>query len=458
MRRLVKAFASAAAVAALLAGPVSAAHADPTDSPAATASSAPASPTDSPTATDSASPTAGPTDAPTATDSPAPATDAPTDSPSAKATSGTSDPSDPPPPAQDQPQWGPQVQQVATDHAALGVFGDSSAPIVVMPAGTTSDEQAQVSAALPSDAHATVQTSQFTKDSLAAVTQTVTDRQWAPDAGTYGVGTQYDVQNDKLQVKSDAPDSALQQLSDAHPGQIETSQSRLEPQNTRFADWSPFWGGNALIGANGGGCTGGFMVNDRDGGHKFVTAAHCYGWWTNIYNRTYSGGAGNYVGKVYKRDTNIDAEEIGGADYAPLLYTGGYNVSGASIRVFGNQPVYYGLRVCVSGAVSFNHCGHPISNGQYNTCWPGTDVCIRNNAGFVFEQGGTNFPWFNNGQRTQPGDSGAPIYITDPSGIAAYIVGSNAGAYWDCCGHIHMVGVNLDYILGSFGSQLVTTH
>jgi len=111
-----------------------------------------------------------------------------------------------------------------------------------------------------------------------------------------------------------------------------------------------------------------------------------------------------------------------------------------------------------TGRSSFNHCGHPISNGQFNICWPGTDVCISNNAGFVFEKGGTNFPRYNNGQETKPGDSGAPIYVMDHTDTAAYIVGSNAGAYWDCCGTIHMVGVNLDYILASFNADLITTH
>lgn len=46
----------------------------------------------------------------------------------------------------------------------------------------------------------------------------------------------------------------------------------------------------------------------------------------------------------------------------------------------------------------------------------------------------------------------------DHTDTAAWIVGSNAGAYWDCCGTIHMVGVNLDNILGSFNADLITTH
>ncbi|WP_055534263.1 hypothetical protein [Streptomyces graminilatus] len=456
--RVRKAIAVAAVAAALLAVPVTAAHADdPGATPTATASSAPADPTDSPT------PTADPTDS--ATDPSASPTDASTDSPAPKDAppESTAD-TNPPAPAPSSAQGTmDKLDKIADDHRALGVFGDASAPVVVMPSGTSSDEEAAVNAELPSDSHATVQISQFTKDALDALQKTVTDRKWAPDADTYGVAVAYDAVNDKVQVKSDAPDSALQQLSDDHPGQIETSQSRLEPQNTRFADWSPFWGGDALIGANGGNqCTGGFMVVNRDGRHELVTAAHCYGWWNQVYNRTYNGGYGNAVGQVSKRDNTIDAEEIVDKDYAPIIYTGGTQISGSSLRVFGKQPVYYGLRVCVSGAVSFNHCGHPISQGEFNICWSGTDVCIKNNAGFVFETGGNNFPRYNNGPQTKPGDSGAPIYMTDYSGTAAWIVGLNAGAYWDCCGQyrgqIHMVGVNLDYILGSFGAELVTTH
>jgi len=434
--RVRKAAAVAAVAAALFAAPATAAHADGVDPSPAPASSAPSDPS-------------------------AQSSDGTSDAPKESVPESTAASAPPAPSAEEQAAQ--QLDKIAKDHAALGVFGDASAPILVLPAGTSADEQAQVTAQIPADAHATVKTSQFTRSTLDSLDKTVTDRQWAPDAATYGVSAQYDAQSDRLQVRSDAPDAALQQLSDAHPGRLATSQSRMEPQNTRFADWSPFWGGNALIGATGGNqCTGGVAVKDWPGGDKLLTSAHCYGWWVNVYNRNYSGGANtnSYVGKVYKRDTDVDAEELSGTDYAPIIYTGGSQISGSHIRVFGKQPVYFGLQVCVSGAVSFNHCGHPISNGQINICWPGTDVCIKNNSGFVFEKGGTNFPSYNNGLETKPGDSGAPIYITDRSGIAAYIVGVNAGAFWDnCCGRntIHMVGVKLDDILQKFGSDLITT-
>ncbi|WP_143569955.1 hypothetical protein [Streptomyces acidiscabies] len=447
--RVRKAVAVAAVAAALFAGPATAAHADGGDPPAAPAASA----------QPSAAPSDAPSDAPA--DPSAQPSDGASDAPKESVPESTTDHAPPAPTSEEQPTQ--QLDKIAQDHAALGVFGDASAPVLVLPAGTSADEQAQVTAQVPADAHATVKASQFTQADLDSLGKTVTDRQWAPEAGTYAVSTEYDAQSDKLRVRSDAPDSALQQLSDAHPGQLETSQSRMEPQNTRFADWSPFWGGNALIGATGGGqCTGGVAVKDWPGGDKLLTSAHCYGWWVNVYNRNYSGGANSnsYVGKVYKRDTDVDAEELSGTDYAPIIYTGGSAISGSHVRVFGKQPVYFGLQVCVSGAVSFNHCGHPISNGQFNICWSGTDVCIKNNTGFVFEKGGTNFPNYNNGLETKPGDSGAPIYITDRSGIAAYIVGLNAGAVWDnCCGRrtIHMVGVKLDDILAKFGSDLITT-
>ncbi|MFM9611830.1 chymotrypsin family serine protease [Streptomyces niveiscabiei] len=438
--RVRKAVAVAAVAAALFAAPATAAHADGGDPPAAPAASAPPSA--------DAGGTSGASDA--------------GDAPKETVPESTAGSATPPAPTSEE-QAAQQLDKVAKDHAALGVFGDPGAPILVLPAGTSADEQAQATAQVPADAHATVRTSQFTQADLDSLGRTVTDRQWAPDAGTYAVSTEYDALSDKLRVRSDASESALQQLNDAHPGQLETSQSRMEPQNTRFADWSPFWGGNALIGATGGGqCTGGVAVKDYPGGDKLLTSAHCYGWWVNVYNRNYSGGANSnsYVGKVYKRNTDVDAEELSGTDYAPIIYTGGSQISGSHVRVFGKQPVYFGLQVCVSGAVSLNHCGHPISNGQFNICWSGTDVCIKNNSGFVFEKGGTNFPNYNNGLETKPGDSGAPIYITDRSGIAAYIVGVNAGAIWDnCCGRrtIHMVGVKLDDILAKFGSELITT-
>lgn len=316
-----------AVAAALLAAPATAAHADPAGPLAATASSAP------PKADLTRPPAAAPDQLPLQ-----------------------------------------KLDKIAKGHAALGIYGDSTAPVLVLPAGTSSAERASVTAGIPVGSHATVKISRFTKAALDGVTKTITDRHWAPEASTYGVATEYDAKSDKLRVRSDASKAALKELSDAHPGQLVTSQSRMEPQNTRFADWSPFWGGDALIGAQGGvGCTSGFAVrSNRNGEHGLVTAAHCYRYFNNIYNRDYSGGVGSnpkYVGQVKQRDNKIDAEVIGDTDYAPLIYTGGYSISGSNARVFGKQPVYHGLRVCVSGAVSFNHCGHPISNGQFNICW-----------------------------------------------------------------------------------------
>ncbi len=371
--------------------------------------------------------------------------------------SSAADASPPPSPSAPQvlskTQW-KQIDTVADKHAALGVFGASD-PVLALPAGTTPAQRSAAETALPAGADIDTRISQFTKDQLTKVEGKIMERKWSADAGKYGVSVQYDAQKDRILVGTDAPSSVTKPLLDAYPGRVEVRGSRLEPASNRFNDWQPFYGGAALVGGNTGLCTSGFAVKFPNSSNSYmVTAAHCFGFWQNIYNKRWNGTAGAEVGKVAFRFADIDTELIGDKGYSAHIYTGGTPDSESKMFVHGTQQARNGLQVCMSGARTYNHCGHPISNTSFSVCYGGTDACIKNGQGFVAERGGTNWPRYDNGTVGIPGDSGSPFYTHDSTGSAAWIVGMMSGTQWDCCGHpVAMVGVKIGPIMSVTGTE-----
>ncbi|MET8975796.1 hypothetical protein ABZX85_09255 [Streptomyces sp. NPDC004539] len=362
-------------------------------------------------------------------------------------------------------QW-KQLAHIATTPSVLGV-ADSGTVLRVV-AGTSAADKAKVREQLPAGTPTTVQDSRFSKDTLDKIRTAVTDRAWTGDADKYGVATSYDAATDKVTVYTDAPDSVTKPLTSAYPGDIDLQQARLEPQTSRFADAQPFWAGAALVGSVGalaGKCTAGFAVEQRATGHLYMTTAgHCYANLTHVYSRGQNGAFGNWVGQVTRRSQDLDTELMSGntaKPYDSFMFTGGLAGSGASMFVHGTEVPDNGTKVCVSGSVSFNHCGHPISNSRFSICYTGGNTCIKDGKGFVYDQGGTNWPRYDNGQLTQPGDSGAPIYTTDDTESGAWIVGGHSGVVMQAggpchCSTEHMVGVNIAAITQDLGVEVIT--
>ncbi|MFI9172099.1 hypothetical protein [Streptomyces lincolnensis] len=362
-----------------------------------------------------------------------------------------------------QSQW-KQLTRIADTHSALGV--SDSGTVLRLAAGTSAAETAKVRSLLPADTGTTVRISRFSENTLNGIQKTVMARAWNRDADKYGVATSYDARTDKVTVLTDAPASVTDSLRSSYPGAVAVQPARLEPQQSRFADAQPFWAGAALIGtesARAFKCTAGFAVRQRATGHLYMTTAgHCYSNLTHVYSRGQNNGFGNWVGQVTRRDRDIDTELMSGntaKPYDSFMFTGGLAGSGASMFVHGTEAPDNGTKVCVSGSVSFNHCGHPISNSRFSICYTGGD-CIKNGKGFVYDRGGTNWPRYDNGELTQGGDSGAPIYTTDDTESGAWIVGGHSGVTWlaggPChCTTEHMVGVNIEAIRQDLGVEVL---
>ncbi|KPI28861.1 hypothetical protein OK074_6843 [Actinobacteria bacterium OK074] len=368
--------------------------------------------------------------------------------------------------APSQAQWN-TLDKIATSHSVLGLADTGS--VVRLAAGTSAAEQAKVRAQLPTGTGTAVRTSKFSAGELSKIQKTVTARDWNSDADKYGVATSYDPATDKVTVYTNAPSSVTKSLTKAYPGAVDVQQSRLEAQNSRFADAQPFWGGTALIGSESSGkykCTAGFTVESRATGAEYMTTAgHCYNNLTHVYNRRTNDTDGNWVGQVTRRNQNIDTELMyaqSNSAYAPYIFTGGNASSESNDWVYGTEAPALNTKVCVSGSVSFDHCGHPIVDTSFSICYSGGINCIKDGKGFLYERGGTNWPAYDNGEITQGGDSGAPIFVEDHTQSAAWIVGSHSGLIWtaggnNCgCTKPQMVGVNVQKIVGDMGVDVVT--
>jgi hypothetical protein len=341
-----------------------------------------------------------------------------------------------------------------------------SNPVMMVPAGTPAAHQAGLAASLPADWKVTVRTSQFSKGDLDSIQKTVMARKFNADAARYGISSSYDAKADKIVVTTDAPASVTDALNKTYAGKIEVHQGRFEAQHgiDRFNDGYPFYGGISILNThNRGVCTSGFAVESVFTGQRaLTTAAHCGLDGDTFVNKTHNGSWGQQVGTIDMRDTGLDVALLHGLSYDGYIYTGGSEYSGSRIFVHGATGVWNGLQLCVSGQTTFNHCGHPVSNTNYSIRWSGSDAGIDNGNAFLYDRGGNNWPWYNNGKLTEGGDSGAPIYDTDNTGSAAFIAGSHAGVVWlwdggHCgCSVPHMVGSKVGPLLQTYALGLVT--
>ncbi|MFF7843182.1 hypothetical protein ACFZC6_30970 [Streptomyces ossamyceticus] len=349
-----------------------------------------------------------------------------------------------------------QLDKVATSHSALGVFGDTrqARPVLMLPAGTSAAEKAKVKEEIPAGLNVTVKISKLTKADVDKVSKTVKEGKWHKDARTYGVGWTYDGEKDKVVVNLEGPESAAASLESLKPDAIEVQPGRFTPHNTRFNDYAPFYGGGAIKKQGSGNthdCTAGFTIRHKpDGQKRMVTAAHCFFW-----NDTITTGDGKNFGNVTSVHQWLDAEAMTGQNYTGRIYAGGYKESETTRWVGGySNWFYWGRQFCVSGATTFNHCGHPVSYSTYGSCyiWHGTKYCVDPADQFLIDRGGNNN--CGCGKFTAPGDSGAPVHEEGQAGDSV-IGGMHRGAVWNYNGQDRMLNVRVNSILNSANADIV---
>ncbi|MEV5957532.1 hypothetical protein AB0M11_27830 [Streptomyces sp. NPDC051987] len=353
------------------------------------------------------------------------------------------------------------LNDVVQKYHPLGVYtaDDGSLTMVALPADTPPADENQLESEFPAGMdNVRGYISQFTQADLDQLVNTVSAKQWNADADQYTVGVSYDAKQDEVLVNTDAPDSVTQSLLDAYPDKIEVEQNRFEETANRFDSGSPYYGGMATLNTSDNSqCTSGVAVqNVWTGQRSLVTAGHCGNDGDRFVNRHTDNGWGSFVGTVRGVIKELDAEELRGSQFRGRIWTGGTTYSQSTKDVQSVQQVFPGLQVCVSGSVSMNHCGHPVTNTNYTFTPRSTrGTWISGGNGFTFDQGGrvVGNGWIPGGF-TVPGDSGAPVYTQDGT---AHIAGINSARLWNThnCGCWTMVGVKMGPILQAEDADLV---
>ncbi|NEA98941.1 hypothetical protein [Streptomyces sp. SID13726] len=360
-----------------------------------------------------------------------------------------------------QAQW-KKLDTTVKKYSGLGVFGDDSggSQVLRLPAGTSVADQDKAAADVPDGTKVAVKTSRFTENEVDRIQKQVQEAKWDKDAGKYSLGSFYDGQTDKLMVTTDAPASVTASLKKTFGDKVEVLRSRMEQQYTRFNDVEYFNGGDSLKSPNGTGkCTSAWKLDMYDPSQRatatwMTTAGHCYTTGSAVENAN-----GNYMGQV-KKLGDFDVEAFTGSRYSGNIFSGGTASSTSIMRTAGSMAPYKGLKVCMSGQTTYNHCGHPVSNISYAFNWNdarGVKHYTSSSAGFTFDRGGTNAPDYDNGPAAAGGDSGAPVYVAYTA-YDAMAVGSLSGTiqwYGSCnCLQKRMYGVKLSSVLSAWSATL----
>jgi len=341
-----------------------------------------------------------------------------------------------------------KVQQLTSEIAGIGAFRADTRNVVMLPAEMAA-ARGNIETKLRTELSGglvDVKLSQFTTDGLARLGEELGTRAGSHIPLQYGFLMSYDAATDKYLIETDAPASVLVPLMAAHPGQLTTKWAKSEAEG-RFDDQAPFYGAASVSDGNAT-CTAGVAVQDNSGKRYMTTAGHCF----QLNESISISGDNNYVGTVTYRNTNRDTELLYtnpyplGSYYNGFIWTGGYKTSPASMPVAGSQYPYYGQsNIYTSGQTTFNQGGRQIKQLNINYCPAGQQTCVSDNTGFTYCCG----------TFTQPGDSGAPIYVINGS-RKAIIIGLHVGKTYDSAGQVVMVGVTMGSVLHAYSLSMVT--
>ena len=301
-----------------------------------------------------------------------------------------------------------QAAKVAKTTAALGSYYDKDTGEQVVVAGRKSRlTEAAVDKAV--GAPARLERLTITGATVDAIRDKLTARDFSPSAKKYSYAGYLDLDSGKFVVTTDAPASVTDQLVEDHAGAIKLRHDSVRDMFHRRDDTPSFWGGASIMSPGVGTCSNGFTV--QRGGQRFMTtASHCFGLGQAVFTPT-----NRFVGTVVQRGQlnsifpwdNRDTELIGGSSYAGRVYDAGIFSTTSKGVVSAADPVPGFTGYCTSGQTSGERCG----------------ITVQSTEAIVCTATGCKWPVISyTGGPSQPGDSGAPMYL--PSGTSAHARGT----------------------------------
>lgn len=179
--------------------------------------------------------------------------------------------------------------------------------------------------------------------------------------------------------------------------------------SSRFNDYPKFWGGGKLTGPAG--CTTGFAFTYGVGGSFMLTAGHC----GSIGDSFYNGDGSWYIGSGDSKHAYHDVLLIYVPEGAnPKIFTSdnGYR------KVTGYERMYTGEKVCYFGTTSGLRCNLTVTS--------------ETNYSFTYEGHTYGDLTKINGDPTQGGDSGGPVFWRGSSSnaiVLGTITGGNPAPF-----------------------------
>jgi hypothetical protein len=326
-----------------------------------------------------------------------------------------------------------RVQQLADARGALGAYFDEATGehVVVVPASgpgaalTAADVRALGVAGR-------VERRDVAREAVDRFQARIAERNFHPRAADHAYGSWLDLTSGVMVVETDAPDDVVDELVAGFPGPVEVRRGAVNDDLGRRSDPPPHWGGTSIT--NGSSvCTAGFVVKNSSGTRYMVTAGHCFGLWSAVYNT----GGGYHMGWVVRRGPipPRDMELIGGKSYGSYVYGGDTTGYGRKVLSAGD-PVVNFTGYCRSGQTTGERCGQKVTSVTAQVC----------------TQSGCKSPViaYSGGVMSAGGDSGAPFYLPS-SGNGVYIRGMHIAS-----GSSTMYAERWSSIAANYGVSIVT--
>ncbi|GAA3000816.1 hypothetical protein GCM10010483_52160 [Actinokineospora diospyrosa] len=300
------------------------------------------------------------------------------------------------------------ISALVEDHAALGVYADGVAFVVVLPASGPGSDATTADFQVPG-ARIRLTRSALTHDQVDAALADLRRRAWHAEAADYSYGLYFDAETATVAVGTDAPPEVVAPVLRAHPGVIAYRQVDTG-RDSRQNDAPPHWGGAAITdGVNA--CSSGFTVLNAANVRFMVTAGHCFALGKAVTSPVNAHSWGTV--KFREPQPTFDLELLGGSTYTNNVYKG--DTVGTQTRVKGAaDPGLNFTGYCRSGMVTGERCGNKVTSLTASLCVP-ANSCTN---GLIAYSGGTT---------SIKGDSGAPFYAYHPDGTGILIRGLHIG-------------------------------
>jgi|SRR5579859_855616 len=324
-----------------------------------------------------------------------------------------------------------QMQRVVSSYPDVfgGLAGNPNTHLVIISVSTTAnarrrpialsaiatiESQGRQPTAMPTSWTVQIVVRGPSQSTLNALMQRVTQQEpWRSIFGPHLTGFGTDPMNLDVVIGVDETTSKMTSAVEAFGAEVVvTTMPRIYPWDGRILDSQPYYGGDRLVTSDGTQCTGGVEVFRGGVGHYgMITAGHCWGNGTIVYQGYWSNGmhtsgkmgqvTESYAGSGYADGAFIDSTDTG-TSLLPTVWTSNNNTA----AVTNWDTNWVGESICTDGSFTYQNCTGVVDKTNFCIVIGVLYDCHLEEA---YSSNGTNLG--------QQGDSGGPVYHYSGSGV-----------------------------------------